>query len=411
MGETSFVTDQVWSKIPDGSITTPKGFKATGIHTKVKRKRKDLGIIYCEQPVPAAAVYTLNQIQAAPIAVTKQVLEDGGHVQAVVVNSGHANACTGHAGLVDAYTVQEKAADVFNMQADNIAVASTGLIGERMKLEKILPGLEQLVPTDSKEEASSFAESILTTDTGTKEVCVQVPIDGKVVTIAGVAKGSGIHPNMATMLGFVTTDAQIEHGVLQQVLSKVTDQTYNRITVDGDTSTNDMVLTMASGEANNQSLTPDHPDWGAFLRAFTYVNEELSKMIAKDGEGATKLIEVVVNGAPTNECAGKVAKQIVGSDLVKQLFTGQDANWGRIICAIGYAGVPINPDTIDIRIGPCQTLFKSEPVPFDEEEISAYLQNDTIQIKIDLHVGEGYGKAWGCDLTYDYVRINAGYRT
>lgn len=191
MGETSFVTDQVWSKIPDGSITTPKGFKATGIHTKVKRKRKDLGIIYCEQPVPAAAVYTLNQIQAAPIALTKQVLEDGGHVQAVVVNSGHANACTGHAGLVDAYTVQEKAADVFNMQADNVAVASTGLIGERMKLEKILPGLEQLVPTESKEEASSFAESILTTDTGTKEVCVQVPIDGKVVTIAGVAKGSG----------------------------------------------------------------------------------------------------------------------------------------------------------------------------------------------------------------------------
>ncbi|MBM7631554.1 glutamate N-acetyltransferase/amino-acid N-acetyltransferase [Geomicrobium sediminis] len=396
----------------NGTITTPKGFKSDGIHTKVKRKRNDLGVIYCDQPVAAAAVYTLNQIQAAPIAVTKEAIQTNGKIQAVVVNSGHANACTGKQGLTDAYEVQEKVAKTFVIQPEDIAVASTGLIGERMKMEKIIPGIEKLEPVATNQGAEQFAQAILTTDTFTKSACVQTMIDGEVVTVAGVAKGSGmIHPNMATMLGFMTTDANISHEALQRVLSNVTDQTYNRITVDGDTSTNDMVLALASAEVDHAELSETHPEWLQFVSAMQAVSESLSKQIARDGEGATKLIEVQVSGAPTDADAGKIAKQIVGSDLVKTAIYGTDANWGRIICAIGYAGVTIDPDTIDIAIGSYDTLLNSEPVMFSEEEVLAYLKGEEITIHVHLHVGEGVGKAWGCDLTYDYVRINAGYRT
>lgn len=233
------------------------------------------------------------------------------------------------------------------------------------------------------------------------------------VTVGGVAKGSGmIHPNMATMLSFVTTDANIDHGHLQGALSAITNETFNRITVDGDTSTNDMVVVMASGLAENEALTPEHPDWANFYKALQLACEDLAKQIARDGEGATKLIEVEVTGAANDQEAGMVAKQIVGSDLVKTAIYGADANWGRVICAIGYSGCEVNQETIDIAIGPIVTLKQSEPTSFSEEEATAYLKEaDPVKISVNLHIGNGTGKAWGCDLTYDYVRINAGYRT
>ncbi|QQK76990.1 bifunctional ornithine acetyltransferase/N-acetylglutamate synthase [Salicibibacter cibarius] len=399
-------------KITDGSVHTPLGFKATGLHTKVKRKRKDLGAIVCDVPASAAAVYTLNQIQAAPLDVTRESIAEEGTLRAVVVNSGQANAVMGKVGVADAYEMRDRTAQAFGLEPLDVAIASTGTIGERLQMEKILPGIEALHPEANPASANAFAESILTTDTCTKETCYATEINGKTVHIGAVAKGSGmIHPNMATMLSFVTTDAAIAPEHLQQALSEITDRTYNRITIDGDTSTNDMVLTLASGKAGNEPLHPEHPDWQPFIQALQCVAEEQSKQIARDGEGATKLVEVNVKGAPTDEDAGKIAKQIVGSDLLKTAVFGTDGNWGRIICAIGYSGVTINPETIDIAIGPHLTLSQSEPVNFSEEAVTAHLKQDEVFIDVELNIGDGSGKAWGCDLTYDYVRINAGYRT
>ncbi|NEU29700.1 bifunctional ornithine acetyltransferase/N-acetylglutamate synthase [bacterium LRH843] len=400
-------------EVTDGSITTPKGFKAIGLYTGVKRKRFDLGAIVCEVPANAAAVYTTNKIQAAPLKVTKESLLKEGKLQAIVVNSGNANACTGEKGMEDAYQMQSEAADHFQIPAHYVAVTSTGVIGEFLAMDKIIPGIKQLKPEASAEGAQWFNEAIMTTDTINKKICYETVVDGKTITLGGVAKGSGmINPNMATMLSFVTTDAVIESEVLQKALSDVTNQTFNRITVDGDTSTNDMVVVMASGLADNETLTPDHPDWDGFYEALKNTCESLAKQIARDGEGATKLIEVQVKGAINDEEAGKVAKKIVGSDLVKSAVYGADANWGRIICAIGYSGCEINPDTIDIGIGSMQTLVQSQPIAFSEEDATNYLkEEEIIKIYVDLHVGSGTGKAWGCDLTYDYVRINAGYRT
>ncbi|GAE25253.1 glutamate N-acetyltransferase [Halalkalibacter wakoensis JCM 9140] len=403
----------VITELENGSIVTPKGFSAIGLHTGVKRKRLDLGAIYCDVPASAAAVYTCNRIQAAPLKVTKESIAQEGKIQALVVNSGNANACTGEKGLEDAYKMRNESAEHFTLPPHYVAVTSTGVIGEYLPMDKILPGIKELKPQSTLDAAESFNQAILTTDTINKKVCYQTVIDGKTISIGGVAKGSGmINPNMATMLSFVTTDANIESEVLQEALSSITNKTFNRITVDGDTSTNDMVVVMASGLAENDSLTQTHPDWEKFYAALKEVCESLAKQIARDGEGATKLIEVQVTGAKSDDEAGKVAKKIVGSDLVKSAIYGTDANWGRIICAVGYSGCDIDPDTIDIAIGPCQTLINSQPISFSEEEAKAYMeQNDTIQIKVDLHVGDGVGKAWGCDLSYDYVRINAGYRT
>lgn len=397
--------------VEDGTITDVKGFQATGVHCGLKRKRYDLGAIVCDVPADAAAVFTLNQIKAAPLLVTKESLTaSNGKVQAIVVNSGNANACTGQQGMLDALEIQKQASEHFHINQDYVAVTSTGVIGELLPMEKLRNGISMLTLESS---SSSFAKAILTTDTSTKEVCVELEINDKKVRIAGVAKGSGmVHPNMATMLGFITTDAKIDSVQLQKVLSKATDETFNRITVDGDTSTNDMVLAVASGLADNDSLTEEHPDWNSFYEGFKLCAVALAKMIARDGEGATKLIEVQVMGAANDVEAGKIAKTVVGSDLVKTAVYGKDANWGRIICAIGYSECLINPDMIDIAIGPYPTLINSNPVQFSEHDVATYMnQEDTIVIHVQLNIGSGSGKAWGCDLTYDYVRINAGYRT
>ncbi|MFB4162777.1 bifunctional glutamate N-acetyltransferase/amino-acid acetyltransferase ArgJ [Alteribacillus sp. JSM 102045] len=404
-------TDEI-VEVSGGSIITPYGFKAAGVHTKVKRKRKDLGAILCDVPASSAAVYTLNKIQAAPLQVTKESIAEEGKLRAIVVNSGNANSCTGEQGLADAYTMRESAAQSFGLPEHQVAVTSTGVIGERLKMDKILPGMRQLKPMPTFKDADQFNEAIMTTDKVKKHACFQTTINGQRVTFGGTAKGSGmINPNMATMLSFVTTDADIEPAYLQQALNEVTDKTFNRITVDGDTSTNDMVVVMASGHADNDTLQPSHPEWGKFIKTLQLTCEDLAKKIARDGEGATKLVEVNVTGAKTDIEAGKAAKQIVGSDLVKTAIYGTDANWGRIIVALGYSEVELDPENIDISLGSIQTLKNSTPVSFSEEEAKAYLQEENITITVDLNIGEGTGKAWGCDLTYEYVRINAGYRT
>lgn len=399
-------------KIEEGSIISPIGFSTAGVHTKVKRKRNDLGVIYSDVPAEAAAVYTLNQIIAAPLLVTKEGLASTGKLQAVIVNSGNANACTGNQGLFDAYHIRDTAADHLGVQPQQVAVASTGVIGELMPMDKIIPGITKLVPAKSKQSAQDFNEAILTTDTCMKTTCYETVIDGVKVTMAGSAKGSGmIAPNMATMLAFITTDVSVPHYHLQLALKEVTNETFNRITVDGDTSTNDMVITMANGCAGNSPLSPDHADWDVFLQLLKQVCQDLAIMIARDGEGATKLIEVHVHGAASNDEAGKVAKAVVGSDLVKTMVYGSDPNWGRVMMAIGNSGMKLDPEKIDITIGQYPLLIKSQTTNYSEQDLQQYLNNEKVEMVINLNVGDGVGIAWGCDLTYDYVRINASYRT
>lgn len=406
------MNDDITTEIVNGSIVTPKGFYAAGLHSGVKRKRNDLGVIYCEQPAKAAAVYTLNKMQAAPIHVTKDSIQKENKIQAVIVNSGNANACTGKQGILDAEAMQRAVADKFGIPNHYVAVASTGVIGEKMPMDKIVPHIAKVEIGNTSKYAVDFGEAILTTDTFMKSVCTEVEIDGKTVTIAGAAKGSGmIEPNMGTMLAFITTDAVIESDVLQEALKAAVDQTFNCVTVDGDTSTNDMVLVLASERAGHDTLTPEHAEWEMFMEAFIKICEGLAKQIARDGEGATKLIQVEVTGSKTNEDAQKIAKAVVGSSLVKTAVFGTDANWGRIIAAVGYSGAEMNPETIDLKMGPIQLVKQSEPLAFSEEEALTYLKNEQIDIVVDLHFGNGNAKAWGCDLTYDYVRINASYRS
>ncbi|WP_433770630.1 bifunctional glutamate N-acetyltransferase/amino-acid acetyltransferase ArgJ [Bacillus wiedmannii] len=400
------------TKLENGSIVTPKGFSAIGTANGLKKEKKDLGAIVCDVPASCAAVYTTNQIQAAPLQVTKDSIAAEGKLQAIIVNSGNANACTGMKGMQDAYEIRTLGAEHFDVKENYVAVASTGVIGVPLPMDIIRKGVASLIPTKEIGEAHSFSEAILTTDLTTKETCYEMIIDGKEVTIAGVAKGSGmIHPNMATMLSFITTDVNIEHEVLQTALSQITNHTFNQITVDGDTSTNDMVIVMASGLSETKTMSMEHKEWETFVFALQKVCEDLAKKIAQDGEGATKLIEVNVLGARTNEEAKRVAKQIVGSSLVKTAMYGEDPNWGRIISSIGQSEVAINPNTIDMTLQSIAVLKNSEPQMFPEEDMKKKLKEHEIVIDVYLHLGEEKGSAWGCDLSYDYVKINACYRT
>lgn len=399
-------------EVVEGSIITPKGFTADGVHAGLRYQKKDLGIIISEKPAHCAAVYTTNQFQAAPLKVTQASIAQEGIIQAIIVNSACANACTGERGLNDAFQMRKWTAEQFGIQEHHVGVASTGVIGEFLPMEKIHAGIQQLAPESAHTNVEAFQTAILTTDIVMKNCCYSAVIDGKTVYMGGAAKGSGmINPNMATMLAFITTDANIENEYLQKALKEVTESTFNQITVDGDTSTNDTVLVMANGKSENLSLTPEHPEWNVFLELLAKSCESLAKQIAKDGEGATKLIEVEVIGAMNDLDARMAAKQIVGSNLVKTAVHGEDANWGRIISAIGQSNAIINPLLVDIAIGPITMLKNSEPQPFSEEEASAYLKNSTIHIFVNLHLGNGLGKAWGCDLSYDYVKINANYRS
>lgn len=393
----------------DGNIASPIGFSAGGLHCGIRKKKLDLGWIYSETPAQAAGVYTTNSFQAAPLQVTRESMEN--HVlQTVVVNSGIANACTGAQGLADAYEMRELIAEKFKIPTAYAAVASTGLIGELLPMENIRSGIRAI---DRQHQISKqFETAILTTDTREKGIAITIEIDGKDITIGGAAKGSGmINPNMATMLGFVTTDANVEQSALDQALKQLTNQSFNMITVDGDTSTNDMVLVLANGRAENEALQPNHTEWDAFVEGLGFVCETLAKEIARDGEGATKLIEVQVKGAETKQAAQVISKAVISSNLVKTAIHGADANWGRIITAIGYSGAPINPDHVSVSLGTIQVVEQGVPVPFDETEAKTYLSQDTVLI--DVSVGNGLESAigWGCDLSYEYVRINTSYRT
>ncbi|HZC18397.1 MAG TPA: bifunctional glutamate N-acetyltransferase/amino-acid acetyltransferase ArgJ, partial [Rubrobacteraceae bacterium] len=333
-------------------------------------------------------------------------------VRAVVVNSGIANAATGKQGLEDAYQMQALAAKELGLEKEEVAVASTGVMGEYLPMDHIQAGIKDAVASLGGDGGYAFAEAILTTDTRTKEAAAQAHIGGETITIGGVAKGSGmIHPNMATMLAFITTDAAVEKECLQSALSEATNRTFNRVTVDGDTSPNDMVLLMASGAAGNEIIMTESPDYPAFEEIVEAVMRELAREIARDGEGATKLIEVVVEGARSEESAATLAKTIVGSSLVKTAVYGEDANWGRVLNAMGYAGVPFDPEGVELYFGPVKVFAHGEPVLHEEAEANATLDGDEVGLTVRLKEGTASATAWGCDLTYEYVKINGSYRT
>lgn len=399
-------------KVQGGTILSPKGYQAGGLHIGLRYAKKDFGVIYSEVPANCGAVYTQSHFQAPPLKVTQESIGKKGLLQAIVVNSAIANACTGEQGLKDAYQTREWMAERLQLPEEYIAVASTGVIGEWLQMDKMERGCKEVELSDSQEGAAAFQQAILTTDTIEKKACYRVKVGEETITIGGSAKGSGmIHPNMATMLGFVTTDASISSAALQAALKTSIDGSFNQITVDGETSTNDMVVVMANGLAGNEELHEQHPDWSSFQEALTLVCEDLAKQIARDGEGATKLIEVTVKGAHTDGEANVVAKKVVGSSLVKTALFGGDPNWGRIVGAMGHSDIKIQPELCDIFIGETLVFTSGTPQAFDEALVSGYMKNEKVCISIILQEGSGEGKAWGCDLTYDYVKINASYRT
>ena len=396
-------------KIIDGTIASPLGFSADGLHAGFKKKKLDFCWIVSEVPASVAGVYTTNKVIAAPLLVTKASIQKSQKLQAIVVNSGVANSCTGQQGLDAAYEMQRLTAQKLKIEPDLVGLASTGVIGEQLPMNALKNGLSQILVSGKAED---FAEAILTTDTCTKTCVVTEEFGSDLVTMAGVAKGSGmIHPNMATMLAFITCDANISSAPLQKALSQHVETTFNQITVDGDTSTNDMVLVMANGCRQNEEILPDTEEFEKFSKMLRYLMADLAKKIAKDGEGATKLIEVNVLHAKDEQSGRMIAKSVVGSSLVKTAIFGQDPNWGRILAAIGYAGADVSVDNIDIWIEGIPVMQASSPVAFDPEETSDAMAGELLTLTIDLHDGEAEAQAWGCDLSYDYVKINALYRT
>ena len=396
-------------KIIDGTIASPLGFSADGLHAGFKKKKLDFGWIVSEVPASVAGVYTTNKVIAAPLLVTKAAIQKSQKLQAIVVNSGVANSCTGQQGLDAAYEMQRLTAQKLKIEPDLVGLASTGVIGEQLPMNALKNGLSQILVSGKAED---FAEAILTTDTCTKTCVVTEEFGSDLVTMAGVAKGSGmIHPNMATMLAFITCDANISSATLQAALSQHVETTFNQITVDGDTSTNDMVLVMANGCRQNEEILPDTEEFEKFSKMLRYLMADLAKKIAKDGEGATKLIEVHVRHAKDEQSGRMIAKSVVGSSLVKTAIFGQDPNWGRILAAIGYAGADVSVDNIDIWIAGIPVMQASSPVAFDHEETGDAMAGELLTLTIDLHDGDAEAQAWGCDLSYAYVKINALYRT
>ncbi|WP_040030299.1 bifunctional glutamate N-acetyltransferase/amino-acid acetyltransferase ArgJ [Staphylococcus cohnii] len=395
----------------NGDVGSPLGFIAGGIHAGLRRKKKDFGWIYSTTEATAAGVYTLNRFKAAPLKVTEDSININQTLQAVVVNSANANSCTGYRGIQDAKDTQSWVAERLNIEPHHVGVASTGVIGSFLPMDKIKYGVDHVLE-DSFNQSAYFNQSILTTDTITKHLSVKVDIDNQTVTIGGTAKGSGmIHPNMATMLGFITTDAKVDSKALNQCLRQTTDHSFNMITVDGDTSTNDMVLCMANGQVNHHSLDENHPEWQKFVYAINYVARYLAQSIAKDGEGATKLVTAKVKGAIDIHEARKIAKSIVSSNLVKTAIHGEDANFGRIVTAMGYASKYIDPNATNVKLCQVSVFKQGMSVAFDEAYLKQQLEADNIVIEATVGEGEGDATAYGCDLSYEYVRINASYRT
>lgn len=400
-------------KIIENSVTCPQGFLAQGVVAGIKSKdKKDLAIIYSPYSCNAAGVFTSNKVRAACIDLNKSYLKNN-QARAIVVNSGNANACTGEQGWEDAINMSKTTAQALDIEASDVLVASTGVIGVYMPMEKIEEGIRQAAAGLSIHGASSAAAAIMTTDLLAKELAVEINIQGKPVRIGAIAKGSGmIHPNMATMLAFITTDAAISSSCLQQMIKDSSDISYNMVSVDRDTSTNDMAVILANGQAGNTLITDSQSEeYKSFKEALDYVNTHLAKMIARDGEGAKHLIEIEVINASDNDTARTIARSVSSSNLTKAAVFGEDANWGRILAAAGYSGADFNPDTVDIYLGKEKMAENGMGLVFDEELAAQELQKDSVKILIDMKAGNYSATAWGCDLTYEYVRINADYRS
>ena len=403
----------------EGGVTAAKGFEAASTAAGIKYKdRTDMALVYSQVPCVAAGTFTTNVVKAAPVKWDQQVVKSGAKAQAVVVNSGIANACTGAEGFGYCKDTADAAAKALNISADGVLIGSTGVIGKQIPIDKLTAGIEALAgkKNDTLENGTEAAKAIMTTDTFPKELAVTIEVGGKTVTIGGMAKGSGmIHPNMCTMLSFVATDANISKEMLQKALSEVVPDTYNMVSVDGDTSTNDTLLVLANGQAGNPEITEKGADYDTFVEALHYVNETLAKKIAGDGEGATALFEVTIQGAESKEQAVTLAKSVITSSLTKAAIFGHDANWGRILCAMGYSGAKFDPENVDLYFesaaGKLQIITKGVAVDYSEEEATKILSEPKVTATADIHMGEATATAWGCDLTYDYVKINADYRS
>ncbi|HZK42929.1 MAG TPA: bifunctional glutamate N-acetyltransferase/amino-acid acetyltransferase ArgJ [Syntrophomonadaceae bacterium] len=396
-----------------GSITAPQGFLAMGVYAEIKKEdKKDLAVIYSEKPCRAAGAFTTNVVRAACVDISKEHLADK-TAQAIVVNSGNANACTGVKGEKDTIAMAKLTADLLGLQSTDIIVASTGIIGVNMPMNNIKLGIKNAVANLSTTGANCAAQAILTTDLRTKEIAVEINLQGTPVRIGAIAKGSGmIHPNMATMLAFITTDVAIDSNCLQKLLKSSVDSSYNLISVDRDTSTNDMAIVLANGMAGNELIVDENSeDYRLLAEAFDYINIHLAKMIARDGEGATRLIEVRVINALDYKSARTIARSITSSNLTKAAVFGEDANWGRILAAAGYSGAEFDPTRVDIYLGAEKMAENGMGLLFDEDKARAELQQDTVVITVDMKAGDCEAIAWGCDLSYDYVRINAAYRS
>ena len=399
-----------------GGVCAAKGFQANGIHCGIRhnRTKRDLALIVSQVPATAAAVYTTNLVKGAPLTVTKRHLSNG-VAQAVICNSGNANTCNAN-GLEIAEAMSQLVQKATGVNAEDVVVASTGVIGQPLSIEPIAAGMDVLAAGLSENGSQMAAEAIMTTDMRMKEVAVEFTIGGKVCRMGGIAKGSGmIHPNMATMLVFITTDTAISAQMLQKALSTDIASTFNMLSIDGDTSTNDMVTVLANGLAENPEITAEGEDFAVFMRALNTVNVTLCRMIAGDGEGATKLLECKVTGADTEEAAKKSAKSVICSSLLKAAMFGADANWGRVLCAIGYSGADVDVNKIDVAFqskkGNIPVCKDGAGVPFSEEKAKQILLEDEIEILVKVGDGPYSACAWGCDLTYDYVKINGDYRT
>ena len=406
-------------KIVEGGVTKAKGFEAASTAAKIKYEgRTDMALVYSEIPCVAAGTFTTNVVKAAPVRWDRQLVDSGRPVQAVVVNSGIANACTGEEGMYYCEETAKAAAAALGIPADSVALGSTGEIGRQLPIDRIRAGVEALArkKDGTIENGTLAAKAIMTTDTTEKELAAQIEVNGKTVTIGGMAKGSGmIHPNMCTMLGFVTTDACISKQLLQEALSQDVKDTYNMVSVDGDTSTNDTVLLLANGMAENPEINEKNEDYQKFCEALNYINTTLAKKIAGDGEGATALFEVRIIGAESKEQAVTLSKSIVTSSLTKAAIYGHDANWGRILCAMGYSGAQFDPEKVDLyfesKAGKIQIIENGVAVDYSEEEATKILSEDAVTAIADVKMGDCTATAWGCDLTYDYIKINADYRS
>ena len=406
-------------KIITGGVTAAKGFQAASTAAEIKYKnRTDMAMIFSEVPCFAAGTFTTNIVKAAPVKWDQDIVANKPYAQAVICNSGIANACTGEEGFRYCRETAAAAAEALQIEADSVLVASTGVIGMQLPIERIANGVKAMAPklSGTIEAGTEAAKAIMTTDTVKKEVAVQIELDGKVVTIGGMCKGSGmIHPNMCTMLGFLTTDANISRELLQEALREDVKDTYNMVSVDGDTSTNDTVLLLANGMAGNAQIQEKNEDYEIFCKALNYVNTCLAKKIAGDGEGATALFEVKIVGAESKEQAVILSKSVVTSSLTKAAIYGHDANWGRILCAMGYSGAQFDPEKVDLyfesKAGKIKIIENGVSTGYSEAEATKILSEEEVTAIADLKMGTCTATAWGCDLTYDYVKINADYRS